>query len=177
MRNYTRPVAKRAAINRQQALIWYALALVVIVLDQWTKHLAQTHLTFAEPVPVLPFLNWTLLYNYGAAFSFLADQGGWQKWFFSGLALVVSLGIMAFLVRVPRKAKLLSTGLALVLGGALGNLIDRVRLGHVVDFIHIHYQNVWNYPAFNIADSAITLGVILILIDAFWLEKHRSAPR
>lgn len=164
--------------NGSRAFMWYLLSLVVIVIDQWTKWLAETNLTFLEPVPVIePVLNWTLAYNYGAAFSFLADAGGWQKWFFSGLALVMSLFLIAYLIKAPRQAKLLSVGLALVLGGAIGNLIDRVRIGKVIDFIHVHYHDVWHYPIFNIADMAIMLGVAMIIIDMLFLEKKREVPQ
>ena len=164
--------------NGSRAFMWYLLSLVVIVIDQWTKWLAETNLTFLEPVPVIePVLNWTLAYNYGAAFSFLADAGGWQKWFFSGLALVMSLFLMVYLIKAPRKATLLSFGLALVLGGAVGNLIDRLLHGHVIDFIHVHYADVWHYPIFNIADIGISIGVLLIVIDMLFLEKKRVMPR
>lgn len=164
--------------NGRRAFMWYLLSLVVIIIDQWTKWLAETKLTFHEPVPVIePFLNWTLAYNYGAAFSFLADAGGWQKWFFSGLALVMSLFLIVYLIKAPRKATLLSFGLALVLGGAVGNLIDRLLHGHVIDFIHVHYANVWDYPIFNVADMGISIGVALIVIDMLFLEKKREMPR
>ena len=161
--------------NGRLALNWYLLSLVVIILDQWTKWLAETNLTFLEPVPVIePFLNWTLAYNYGAAFSFLADAGGWQKWFFAGLALLMSLFLIGYLAKAPRQAKLLSLGLALVLGGAVGNLIDRLLHGHVIDFIHVHYADIWHYPIFNIADIGISIGVLLIVIDMLFLEKKRD---
>ncbi len=164
--------------NGSRAFVWYILALVVVIIDQWTKWLAETKLTFHDPVPVIePFLNWTLAYNYGAAFSFLADAGGWQKWFFSGLALVMSLFLIIYLIKAPRKATLLSFGLALVLGGAVGNLIDRLLHGHVIDFIHVHYADVWHYPIFNIADIGISIGVLLIVIDMLFLEKKREMPR
>ncbi len=164
--------------NGSRAFMWYLLSLVVIIIDQWTKWLAETNLTFHEPVPVIePFLNWTLAYNYGAAFSFLADAGGWQKWFFSGLALVMSLFLMVYLIKAPRQAKLLSIGLALVLGGAIGNLIDRLLHGHVIDFIHVHNADVWHYPIFNIADMGISIGVALIVIDMLFLEKKREVPQ
>ncbi|XID74893.1 signal peptidase II [Alkanindiges sp. WGS2144] len=153
-------------------LWWLLLAIVSIVLDQYTKHVASTHLIFAEPVPVLPFLNWTLLHNYGAAFSFLSDAGGWQRYFFTILAAVVSVAFIVWLMRMPRRLKILPLAIALILGGALGNLIDRVSLGYVVDFIHVYYQN-YHFPAFNIADSSITLGTILLIIDTFFLEKYR----
>lgn len=161
--------------NGSRAFTWYLLSLVVLILDQWTKWLAETKLTFHDPVPVIePFLNWTLAYNYGAAFSFLADAGGWQKWFFAGLALVMSLFLAIYLVKAPRQARLLSVGLALVLGGAVGNLIDRLLHGHVIDFIHVHYADVWHYPIFNIADMGICIGVVLIVIDMLFLEKKRE---
>lgn len=165
--------------NGRFALNWYLLSLVVIILDQWTKWLAETNLTFLEPVPVIePFLNWTLAYNYGAAFSFLADAGGWQKWFFSGMAILMSLFLIVYLPKAPRKTKLLSLGLALVLGGAIGNLIDRLLHGHVIDFIHVHYANVWHYPIFNIADVGIfigiCIGVVLIVIDMISLQGKRK---
>ena len=164
--------------NGSRAFTWYLLSLVVVIIDQWTKWLAETKLTFHEPVPVIePFLNWTLAYNYGAAFSFLADAGGWQKWFFSGLALLMSLFLIGYLIKAPRTAKLLSTGLALVLGGAIGNLIDRLLHGHVIDFIHVHNADVWHYPIFNIADMGISIGVAMIVIDMLFLEKKREMPR
>ena len=164
--------------NGSRAFIWYLLSLVVVILDQWTKWLAETNLTLLEPVPVIePFLNWTLAYNYGAAFSFLADAGGWQKWFFSGLALLMSLFLIGYLIKAPRKAKLLSVGLALVLGGAIGNLIDRLLNGKVTDFIHVHYADVWHYPIFNIADIGICIGVALIVIDMLFLEGKRQEKR
>ena len=164
--------------NGRLALNWYLLSLVVVIFDQWTKWLAETKLTFLEPVAVIePFLNWTLAYNYGAAFSFLADAGGWQKWFFAGLALLMSLFLIGYLIKAPRQAKLLALGLALVLGGAVGNLIDRLLHGHVIDFIHVHYADVWHYPIFNIADIGICIGVALIVIDMLFLEKKREMPR
>ncbi|WP_343597762.1 signal peptidase II [Acinetobacter sp.] len=155
-------------------LIWLGLSVLAIVLDQWTKHIASTHLNYAEPLHVLPFLNWTLLHNYGAAFSFLSDAGGWQQYLFMGLAGAVSLVFVFWLMKMPKTIKVLPAAIALILGGALGNLIDRVTLGYVVDFVHVYYQN-HNFPAFNVADSAITLGTILLLIDTFFLEKHRKA--
>ncbi|MGR3898999.1 lipoprotein signal peptidase [Psychrobacter sp. 1176_08] len=164
--------------NGSRAFMWYLLALVVVIIDQWTKWLAETNLTFHEPVPVIePFLNWTLAYNYGAAFSFLADAGGWQKWFFSGLALVMAFFLIVYLIKAPRKATLLSVGLAMVLGGAVGNLIDRLLHGHVIDFIHVHNADVWHYPIFNIADMGISIGVALIVIDMLFLEKKREMPQ
>lgn len=164
--------------NGSRAFIWYLLSMVVVTLDQWTKWLAETKLSFHEPVTVIePFLNWTLAYNYGAAFSLLADAGGWQKWFFSGLALIMSVFLIVYLLKVPRQAKLLSVGLALVLGGAVGNLIDRLLNGKVTDFIHVHYADVWHYPIFNIADIGICIGIALIVIDMLFLEGKRQDKR
>ena len=164
--------------NGSRAFIWYLLSMVVVTLDQWTKWLAETKLSFNEPVTVIePFLNWTLAYNYGAAFSLLADAGGWQKWFFSGLAFVMSVFLIIYLLKVPRQAKLLSVGLALVLGGAVGNLIDRLLNGKVTDFIHVHYADVWHYPIFNIADIGICIGIALIVIDMLFLEGKRQDKR
>ena len=153
-------------------LLWLGLSVLAIILDQWTKYIAVKHLIYGEQNPVIPFLNWTLAYNYGAAFSFLSDAGGWQKYFFTGLASIVSIIFVFWLMRMPKKVVILPAAIALILGGALGNLIDRVTLGYVVDFIHVFYQN-HHFPAFNIADSAITLGTILLLIDTFFLEKQR----
>lgn len=165
----------RLVSNGSKAWAWYVLALVVIGLDQWTKWLAETKLSFHEPIPVIePFLSWTLAYNYGAAFSFLADQGGWQKWFFAALSLGMSLFLIIYLTRAPRQAKLLNIGLGLILGGAIGNLIDRLRIDKVVDFIHVHYANIWHYPIFNIADIAICTGVALVIIDMIFLENKRN---
>lgn len=162
--------------NKGRALLWYLLSLLVIGLDQWTKWLAELKLNFHEPIPVIePILNWTLAYNYGAAFSFLADQGGWQKWFFAGLSLAMSIFLVIYLTRAPRQAKLLNVGLALILGGAIGNLIDRVRIGKVIDFIHVHYADVWHYPIFNIADIAICIGVAIVVIDMLFFESTRNA--
>ncbi len=153
-------------------LVWLGLAVIAIILDQWTKSIAVAHLIYANPIPVLPFLNWTLLHNYGAAFSFLSDAGGWQRYFFTSLAGIVSLIFIFWLMRMPKNMTVLPLAIALILGGAIGNLIDRVALGYVVDFIHVYYNNS-HFPAFNIADSAITLGTILMLIDTFFLEKKR----
>lgn len=168
---------KQAEVNTSSGfhlanLGWLALSLIAIALDQYTKYLASAYLNFGESVPVLPFLNWTLLHNHGAAFSMLADAGGWQRWFFALLALVFSAVLVGWLLRLSRGMKVLAAALALILGGALGNLIDRLSLGYVVDFIHVYYQT-WHFPAFNIADGAITLGVILLFIDMLFLEKRR----
>ncbi len=152
---------------------WLILSVCAVLLDHLTKWLATHYLQYASPVPVLPFLNWTLLHNYGAAFSFLSNAGGWQRYFFTLLAAGVSVLLLIWLIRLPKNLMILPAALALILGGAVGNLIDRVVLGYVVDFIHVYYQN-HHFPAFNIADSAITLGTILLLIDSFFLDAKRK---
>jgi len=144
---------------------WLWLSLAIILLDQLTKQLVEQSLSLYEVIPLLPSLNLTLAYNEGAAFSFLSDQGGWQRWFFSGLALLVSMVLVGWLMKLKQE-RLLAITLALIIGGAVGNLIDRVLFGHVIDFIDVYVQR-WHWPAFNVADSAITVGVVLMFIDAF----------
>ena len=152
---------------------WLPLAGIVIVLDQITKIWVQRHFEYAESVTVLPVLNITLRYNTGAAFSFLADASGWQRWFFAGLALTVAGAIVVWLRRMDGRVQArLACSLSLIMAGALGNLIDRLHLGHVVDFIHAHWGDA-DFPAFNVADSAITIGAILMLLDAY-LEGKRE---
>ncbi|MEM9255470.1 MAG: signal peptidase II [Pseudomonadota bacterium] len=152
--------------NQWGALPWYGLALAILVLDQYTKGLASDHLVYARPREVFPWFNLTLQHNTGAAFSFLDDAGGWQRYFFSVVASVISVVLIVWLFRMPRSQRLLALSLGLILGGAVGNLWDRLTLGYVVDFISLHYERYY-FPAFNIADSAITVGAILLLIDSF----------
>ncbi|RLA36241.1 MAG: signal peptidase II [Gammaproteobacteria bacterium] len=151
----------------------FALVLLVLALDQATKLWAASALDYGMPVALLPFFNLTLVHNPGAAFSFLADAGGWQRLFFIGLSTVVSLVLAAWIWRLPRTARLLGIALVLVLSGALGNLVDRVAYGYVIDFIDLHAGG-WHWPAFNIADSAITCGVILLLADGLFGGRTRS---
>ena len=148
------------------------MTVLVVVFDAFTKQRVSEALELYRPVEVLPWLNITLAHNYGAAFSFLSDAGGWQRWFFIRLASVVSLVLRVWLLRLPRQEWRTGLGLSLVLGGAIGNLIDRVQLGYVVDFIDVHFGG-WHYPAFNVADSAITCGVILLLIDALLFSRGK----
>ena len=151
------------------------LALLVIIFDHITKYMAVTMLTFGEPVAVMPNLNWTLAYNYGAAFSFLADMGGWQRWFFAGLAVVMSAILLFWLKKLPNQLNTETWGINLVLGGAIGNLIDRVIAGRVTDFIDF-YIGTWHYATFNIADVAITVGAgLLILSELFLKPKQQDA--
>ncbi|MEW8340387.1 MAG: signal peptidase II [Candidatus Thiodiazotropha taylori] len=152
---------------------WLWLSFVVILLDQLTKQMADRMLTLYEPVYVLPIFDLTLLYNKGAAFSFLSDQGGWQRWFFTVLAIVVTSILTVWLWRLKQQEKWVAVSLSLIIGGAIGNVIDRILFGHVIDFLHFHYQQHY-WPAFNIADSAITLGVGIMLYDALVLAKRRD---
>jgi signal peptidase II len=154
---------------------WLALAVLVIALDQATKLLATNELIYGRPVAVLPVLNWTLLHNTGAAFSFLSDAGGWQRWFFALLALGVSSVLVVWLFRLNRGHYLQKLAIALILGGALGNLWDRVLLGYVVDFIQVHWQSRYFFPAFNIADSAITIGAILMIYDSLFGQDNSDS--
>jgi signal peptidase II len=158
---------------RGSAAIWLVLSAVVVLADQLSKSYIAQHFGEFEFITVLPILEITRMHNVGAAFSFLASASGWQRWVFIGLAGVVSLGIVVWLLRLRRGAhSLLACGLALVLGGALGNVIDRIRLGHVIDFIHFHWDRAY-FPAFNVADSAITVGAACLLLDAL-LEGRRK---
>jgi signal peptidase II len=145
---------------------WYGLSISLVLLDQWTKQLALQHFKLGQLETVTPFFDLTLAFNRGAAFSFLSDAGGWQRWFFTGISASVSAVLVVWLWRLGSRQRLLALGLSLVLGGAIGNLIDRVALGYVVDFISLHYRDYY-WPAFNIADSAITCGAVLLFIDIF----------
>lgn len=150
---------------------WYLGVSVWIALDQWTKWLADTQLIYGRPQEVLFFFDLTLLYNRGAAFSFLSDAGGWQRWVFSILSAVVSVCLILWL---PKQKSLWSKiAFAMILSGAIGNLIDRVRLGYVIDFIHMHWQESY-FPAFNLADSAISVGVCFLLIDWYLVEREEK---
>lgn len=144
------------------ALAWLWLSLAVLAADLASKELALILLAPGEPVAVLPVLNWTLVFNPGAAFSFLGDAGGWQRWLFSGLAVVVSVLLVAWLRQTSREQRWLAAAYALILGGAVGNLVDRLRHGHVVDFVDVHWRGA-HFPAFNIADAAITCGAAILI--------------
>ena len=152
--------------NGTAALGWYALAALLVVLDQYTKGLASAHLDYGRPQEVFSWFNLTLAHNTGAAFSFLDDAGGWQRYFFSTVATVVSGVLIVWLYVAPRSQRLLAIALTLILAGAVGNLWDRVTLGYVVDFISVHYAQHY-FPAFNIADSAITVGAACMILDSF----------
>ena len=161
-----------AKISRE-AWLWYAVALAVIFIDQLSKVYASAHLIYGEPIEFTSFFNFTLLHNHGAAFSFLSEAGGWQRWFFAIIAIVVSSILVIWIARSSGKNKRECFALAFILGGALGNLYDRIALGHVVDFIVVHYQDHY-WPAFNIADSAITLGAFILIAEMFLTKEKKS---
>lgn len=145
-------------------LNWLWLSGLIVVLDQASKFAASATLRLYEPVAVMPYFNLTLLHNEGAAFSFLSQAGGWQRWFFTGLALLVSAVIIVWLRRLSKAEVWTAVGLSLVLGGAVGNVLDRIRFGYVVDFLDVYY-GAWHWPAFNIADSAITIGAVILVVQ------------
>ena len=153
----------------QTALKTVWLAIILIVVDQLTKYWVNQTLVLGEPVAVIPFLNLTLVYNYGAAFSFLADMGGWQRWFFSGLALVVGGALLIWLAKLPKVWTVEVVAINLILSGAVGNLIDRMVAGRVTDFIDF-YIGTWHYATFNVADIAISVGAVLLIAWEFWLK-------
>lgn len=155
-------------------LRWLWLSVAVVLVDQASKLYAEHALTLYAPKAVLPFFNFSLAYNPGAAFSFLADAGGWQRWFFVALALGIGALIIHWLWRLPREEKLVAASLSLILGGAVGNLIDRLWHGHVIDFLDFYYGR-YHWPAFNIADSAITIGAILLIAEALFLSRKSRA--
>jgi signal peptidase II len=154
-------------------LRWLWLSAAVVALDQLTKWLADHLLTLYAAKPVLPFFNLTLLYNQGAAFSFLAGASGWQRWFFIGIALVISVVLIVWLRRLPRHEVWEAGALALILGGAVGNVIDRIWHGHVIDFIDLHVAG-YHWPAFNIADSAITVGAVTLVIHSLFFHQRQA---
>ena len=145
---------------------WLWISGLIVVLDQITKTIADRNLDLRVPVEVFPGLNMTLCYNKGAAFSFLSNAGGWQRWFFMAISLVVSIALVYWLRDVDKNRKALTWGLTLILGGAVGNLIDRSMYGYVIDFIDVYYE-YWHFPAFNIADSAIFVGASLLIFEMF----------
>jgi signal peptidase II len=154
-------------------LKWMWLAVFVIALDLATKMVAEHFLTYAQPVYVLPVFDLTLLYNKGAAFSFLANESGWQRWFFTVIAVGVSIALTIWLMTLKSAEKWISIALVLIIGGALGNLYDRLAYGHVVDFLHFHWGPHY-FPAFNIADTAITIGAGMLIIDSLFLSKDKA---
>lgn len=161
------------SVSNLGGLKWLWISAVVIAFDQVTKIAATANLAMHEAVEIMPMFNFTLAHNTGAAFSFLSDAGGWQRWFFTGIAVVVSVAITVWMKRLDDKQRWLTISLALILGGAIGNVWDRITLGYVIDFIDVYYGD-WHWPAFNIADSAITVGAVMLAIDALFLERARQ---
>jgi signal peptidase II len=144
---------------------WLWVSVFTVVFDQASKFAVLTMMELYQTIAVMPFINFTYVHNTGAAFSFLSQAGGWQRWFFALFAIVMSLVLLVWLIRLKPHERLLAVALSLVLGGAIGNLIDRVALGYVIDFIDVYYQS-WHWPVFNIADCAITIGVALLVLDS-----------
>lgn len=154
---------------------FYMIVVILIILvDQATKIFMNDFMATRSNVTVLPFLEWTLTYNLGAAFGFLGDASGWQRYFFTLLALGVSLYLLYWLWKYHQTSKVMSWAFVLILAGAVGNLIDRVAYGHVIDFILLHYDYRWFFPAFNVADMSITFGAILVLIDGFTADSKNN---
>ncbi len=165
--------------NWPPGIKWLWLTILVVCLDLWTKNLASQYLQMHDPVAVISGFNLTLMHNYGAAFSFLGQAGGWQRWFFVCLSIAVGVFILLWLHGLKANQQWVACALALVLGGALGNLWDRLTLGYVIDFIDVTLSflpwRIFNpWPAFNIADSAITIGVTMLIIDAIWFSEAGS---
>lgn len=152
------------------SLHWLWVTLLFLVIDQVSKHWVAGSMELYQSIEVLPIFNITYAHNPGAAFSFLADQGGWQRWFFTAVAVIASIVFLVWLKRTPKENVMLCLALACMLSGALGNLIDRVLFGYVIDFLDFHWQgHAW--PTFNIADSVIFIGAALMIIDSFQQEK------
>ncbi len=151
--------------------LWILIAILVIALDQLSKWWIRALFELYEAIPVFPGLQIIYVRNLGAAFSFLSSAGGWQRWFFIVLSVLASIAIVIWISRLPKQRRLEALGLSLVLGGAIGNLVDRVLLGYVVDFIDVYYQS-WHWPVFNVADSAITVGVAIMIIDILFYQRH-----
>ena len=151
-------------------LKWLWLTALIVFLDQLTKQMVTASMRLYESIAVIPFFNITYVHNTGAAFSFLSDAGGWQRWFFAALAFVVSIIISVWLARLKKNEILLAISLSLILGGAIGNLIDRLLYGYVIDFLDVYYKT-WHWPAFNVADSAITVGVVFLLLESIGIGR------
>jgi signal peptidase II len=157
---------------RSGTLHWLWLSLIVVIADQLSKALITAQLHVFDSIRVLPVFNIVLFHNTGAAFSFLAGQPGWQRWFFILLALAITAAIVVWIWRLSEdSSRWIAAGLALVAGGAIGNVIDRIWHGYVIDFIQVHYQQ-WFYPAFNVADSAITIGAIMLILDGLFHQRR-----
>lgn len=165
--------AEEGADMARSPLRWLWLAALVIAIDLGTKAVASASLVYGESVSILPFFNLTLLHNTGAAFSFLAGAAGWQRWFFVGLAVIVSIVLIRWLSGLKDGERWMAVAIALILGGAIGNVYDRIVHGYVVDFLHF-YWNQYHFPAFNLADTAITIGALMMVLDLFRKPSEKS---
>jgi len=160
-------------------IIWLWLSAAIVALDQLSKYYMSQILSLCEPgsctsLILLPVFKLTLLHNEGAAFSFLSDAGGWQRWFFTAVSAIVSVVLVVWITRLKQNEKLLALALTLILGGAVGNLLDRASLGYVIDFIVVHYENHY-FPAFNVADSAISIGAAVMILDMIITGRENKA--
>lgn len=160
-------------VNRKLSVCFLLVSIAIVILDQWTKTMIMNTLALYEDIVVLPVFNITHVHNYGAAFSFLSDAGGWQRYFFTAIAVLISVLLIYWILRTPAKQKLTLVSYSLILGGALGNLLDRLLHGFVVDFLHFYYQN-WHFPAFNVADIAISVGAAGMILDALFEHKQQA---
>ena len=154
-------------------LKWLGLSLLAVILDQVSKLVVSHSMQLYQSINIMPCVNLTYVHNTGAAFSFLSEAGGWQRWFFAALAIIISIVIAVWLSRLKSHETLLAVSLSLVLGGAIGNLIDRLAYGYVIDFLDVYVPS-WHWPAFNVADSVITLGVVLMLLESFGVGKANN---
>ena len=164
------------ACMRESSLKLLWISALVIVLDQIAKQIALASLPLHQPVDVIPGFDWYLTYNKGAAFSFLADAGGWQRWFFTITTIVISLVILVWIKQVPKQEKITAVSLCLILGGAIGNLIDRIYLGYVIDYIQV-WLGSYPWPAFNIADAAISVGATILILSSFIGSEKPAAKQ
>ncbi|WP_108653051.1 signal peptidase II [Dongshaea marina] len=158
----------------ESGLRWLWLAALVLILDQLTKYWVSISIPYGfQGIELTPFLNLVYVFNPGAAFSFLADESGWQRWLFTGFAIVIAIVLSVWLKRLPAKSRWLGIAIALIIGGALGNVIDRIHLGHVIDFIDFHLGGS-HYPAFNLADSGICVGAVMLVLESIFNKKKES---
>ncbi|MFK8011658.1 MAG: signal peptidase II [Marinicellaceae bacterium] len=154
-------------VSSKSGLWWLWISAIVFALDQWTKAIATQSLEIYQAVVVNKYLNWTLMHNEGMAFSILADQSGWQRWAISIVGIIIVIWLLTWLRMSKFQDKFLNLGLTFVIGGAIGNIYDRLSLGYVVDFIEAHYEDYY-WPAFNVADTAITIGAFFLILDLIW---------
>ncbi len=158
-------------LQSHKNLSWLLLSIVIIIIDRIVKMFMQQHLTMGVPLPITPFFNLTLVHNPGAAFSFLSNASGWQRWFFTTIAIIISILLIIWLYRLPPKQCMIAIAISLIVGGAIGNIWGRISYGYVIDFLDFHLNN-WHWPVFTIADSAVCVGVVLLIIDMLGSNRH-----